>query len=46
MYILTHVPDMYYAETQLKIFLEANGYTPDEKTRKCDWFVLEHEKVF
>ena len=43
LFILRPVPDKYYAETQLKIFLENAGYKPAQG-RICDWFVLPDDK--
>jgi hypothetical protein len=45
LFFLRPVPDQFYAETLLKIFLENQGYKP-AAGRMCDWFVLEEEKVF
>jgi hypothetical protein len=49
LYFLRPVPDKFYAETQLKIFLENAGYKPvgkSNRARICDWFVLEEEQIF
>ena len=49
LYFLRPVRDKFYAETQLKIFLENAGYKPvgkSNRARICDWFVREEEKVF
>ena len=46
LYFCRPVPDMFYAETQLKIFLENAGYEPCGKSnrkRQCDWFVLRND---
>ena len=43
LYFLRPVPDMFYAETQLKIFLENAGYKPcgkGSRRRITDWFTL------
>jgi hypothetical protein len=49
LYFCRPVPDRFYAETQLKIFLENAGYKPVGKSNRrriCDWFVIPSEKVF
>ena len=46
LYFVRPVPDKFYAETHLKIFLENAGYRPVSKSNRariCDWFMLDKD---
>ena len=46
LFFVRPVPDMYFAETQMKIFLCNHGYDQFHTTAQSDWLVRHDERVF